>query len=123
MSQAGTWLPSAVEQLCTRGLAAVAAASLGLGGWGGCTPPWAEGLTPCHLWLVTSARQGLGKEHETEVINYELSSFNAELIKNVIGLPLHLPCHEKGFITSLQFTLFSGELKMEMERMPKLSRR
>lgn len=104
--------PPAVTRLCPSALSAEAAASLGLGGWGW-APPWPEGLTLCHLWLVTSARQGLGKEHEIEVINYQLSS---SLIQIVKGLPLHLPCHEKSFTTSLQFTVFSGELKMEMER-------
>lgn len=70
----------------------------GAGGWGGWTPPWAEGLTLCHLWLVASARQALGKEHEIEVINYQLSSFLIQIVK---GLPLHLPCREKGFTTSI----------------------
>jgi len=35
------------------------------------------------------------------VINYQLSSFNAELIKNAKRLFLRIPCCKKGFTASL----------------------
>lgn len=68
-------------------------------------------------------RDWIRKEHEIGVINYQLSSFNAELIKKVKGFFLHLPCHKKGFAASFRFTVFGGELKMEMERIYQGSRR